>query len=118
MGVLSGNPKDEPMHYGEIFNLWSFSTKAKATISCYQAFLNHAGDKDLKKLLEDLIEQAKLESKECDKWLTDNGIAPAPSLPERPVAHWEDIPIGARFTDPEIAGHIAADSSLGLVACS
>lgn len=23
MGILSGNPKDEPMHYGEVFATWT-----------------------------------------------------------------------------------------------
>jgi len=23
MGILSGNPKDEPLHYGEVFSVWS-----------------------------------------------------------------------------------------------
>ncbi|GAB6990562.1 DUF3231 family protein [Paenibacillus pini] len=118
MGILSDNPKDEPMHYGEIFSVWQASTIAKGMVSGYQAFLNHAGDKDLKKILNDLIDQAKQEIKECDTLLTDNGIAPSPALPERPQVNLEDIPVGARFTDPEIAAKIAADTSLGLVACS
>lgn len=118
MGILSGNPKDEPMHYGEISSLWLSSTVAKGAVSCYQAYLNHAGDKDLKKILDDLIDQAKLEIKECDTLLTDNGIAPAPVLPERPPVKLEDIPVGARFADPEIAAKIAADTAVGLVACS
>ncbi|SFM49659.1 Protein of unknown function [Paenibacillus sp. 1_12] len=118
MGILSGNPKDEPMHYGEIFSVWQASTVAKGAVSCYQAFLNHSGDKDLKKVLDDLIDQAKLEIKECDALLTDNGIAPAPMMPERPPVKLEDIPIGARFADPEIAAKIGLDASLGLVACS
>jgi len=118
MGILSGNPKDEPMHYGEIFSVWETSMLAKGMVSCYEAYLNHAGDKDLKKILNDLLEQAKLEIKECDELLTDNGIPPAPGLPERPPVKLEDIPAGARFTDPEIAAKIAADTSLGLVACS
>ncbi|MNI64473.1 hypothetical protein D3C73_1199180 [compost metagenome] len=87
-------------------------------MSCYQAYLNHAGDKDLKKILNDLIDQAKLEIKECDILLTDNGIAPAPTMPERPPVKLEDIPAGARFADPEIAAKISADTSIGLVACS
>lgn len=87
-------------------------------VSCYQAFLNDAGDKDLKKLLDDLLDQAKLEIKECDTLLTENGIAPAPMLPERPPVKLDDIPAGARFTDPEIAAKLAADTSLGLVAAS
>lgn len=118
MGILDGNPKDEPMHYGEVFSVWEASKTAKGTVSCYQAYLNHAGDKELKKILDDLIDQAKLEIKECDALLTDNGIAPAPVLPERPDAKLEDIPIGARFMDQEIAAKIAVETAVGLVACS
>jgi hypothetical protein len=118
LGILSGNPKTEPMHYGEIFSVYQASMVAKGAVSCYQAYLNHSGDKDLKKILDALIEQAKMEIKECDALLSDNGIAAAPTLPERPSAKLEDIPVGARFTDPEIAAKIAADTSLGLVACS
>ncbi|CAH1190975.1 DUF3231 family protein [Paenibacillus sp. JJ-223] len=118
MGILSGNPKNEPMHYGEIFSIWQCSVAAKGAVSCYQAYLNHAGDQDLKKILDTLLDQAKLEIKECDTLLTENGIAPAPVLPERPPVKWEDIPVGARFTDPEIAAKIAADNALGLVAAS
>lgn len=118
MGILSGNPKDEPMHYGEVYGVWQTSMMAKGALSCYQAYLNHAGDKDLRKTLEALIDQAKLEIKEYDTLLTDNGIAPSPALPERPAVKLEDIPAGARFTDPEIAARIAVDTSAGLVACS
>ncbi|OBZ15343.1 DUF3231 family protein [Bacillus sp. FJAT-26390] len=118
MGILNGNPKDEPMHYGEVFSVWQASTVAKGSISCYQAYLNHAGDKELKKVLDALIDQAKLEIKELDALLTDNGIAATPVMPERPSVKLEDIPVGARFTDPEISAKIAADTSMGLVACS
>ncbi|MNB77485.1 hypothetical protein D3C75_241710 [compost metagenome] len=118
MGILNGDPKDEPMHYGEIFSVWQASMMARGAVSRYQAFMNHAGDKDLKKIIEALIDQAELEMKECDTLLTDNGIAPAPVLPRRPEVKLEDIPAGARFTDPEIAVHIAADVAAALVACS
>lgn len=118
MGILSGNPKDEPMSYGEINNVWQASIVAKGVVSCYQAYYYHAGDDDLKKTLLELIDQAKLEIKELDPLLTENGIAPAPTLPERPAARLEDIPVGARFSDLEIAAAIAADSAVGLVACS
>ncbi|TFE29422.1 DUF3231 family protein [Cohnella luojiensis] len=118
MGILSGNPKDEPLHYGEIFNVWNFSLASKGAVSCYQSYLNHAGDKDLKQLIKDLIDEAKHEEKECDKLLNDNGIIPAPALPDKPKANLEDIPVGARFSDPEIAAAISMDNSIGLVTCS
>ncbi|MDT3424665.1 hypothetical protein J2Z22_000177 [Paenibacillus forsythiae] len=118
MGILSGNPKDEPMHYGEIYSVWQSSMVAKGAVSFYRAFLIHAGDKDLKKILGDLIDQAELEISECDELLKNNGIATAPNMPDRSQAKLEDIPVGARFTDPEIAARIAADNATGLVACS
>lgn len=117
-GILGGNPKDEPMHYGEIFSVWQASTVAKGALSCYQAFMYHAGDHDLKKLLGTMIDQAELEISELDTLLADNGIASIPTMPKRPEAKLEDIPVGARFTDPEIAAKIAADCAMGLVACS
>lgn len=118
MGILGGNPKDEPMHYGEIYSVWQASMVAKGIVSCYQAFQNHAGDKELKKVLEALLDQAKLEIKELDELLTNNGIAPSPAPAERPAVKLEDIPVGARFTDMEIAAAIATDTGAGIVACS
>lgn len=118
MGILGGNPIDEPLHYGEIYDIWQFSVKAKGCISAYQAYQFHAGDRELKNMLDELIDQAELEVSECDTLLSNNGIAPSPVLPKRPKTKLEDIPVGARFTDQEIVAMIAGDTSMGLVACS
>lgn len=117
-GILGGNPKDEPMHYGEIFTLWETSMAAKGALSGYRAHMYHAGDSDLKKILAAMIDQAELEISECDSLLAEQGIAAAPALPNRPEARLEDIPVGARFTDPEIAAMVAASLAVGMVACS
>jgi hypothetical protein len=29
MGILSGNPKEEPLHYGEVFSAWNYSFSAR-----------------------------------------------------------------------------------------
>ncbi|WP_310832811.1 DUF3231 family protein [Paenibacillus pedocola] len=118
MGVLSGNSKDEPLHYGEIFNLWQCSASAKMSLSTFQAFHYHAGDQDLKEVIDNFIDQVHREIKECDKLLKTHGITPPPGLPDRPSVKLEDIPAGARFSDPEIAAALSAAASLGLVVCS
>jgi hypothetical protein len=118
MGVLDGNPKHEPLHYGEVFTIWEASMGAKGCLSCTTAYTYHVGDEDLKSLLGELIGQLKKEIKELDHLLLDNGIPPAPMPPERPEAKLEDIPAGARFTDMEVAAKIAMENSAGLVACS
>ncbi|WP_409340310.1 DUF3231 family protein [Paenibacillus sp. MBLB4367] len=118
MGILSGNSKDEPLHYGEVFDVWAFSMKAKGCVSVYRAYSFHAGDKELKKILDDLINQAELEVMECDSIIVSNGIATTPDLPVRPEAKLTDIPVGARISDQEIASLIGADTAASLVACS
>ncbi len=35
MGILSGNPKEEPMHYGEIFGVWSYLQTTKGFVAGY-----------------------------------------------------------------------------------
>ncbi|MGM8212196.1 DUF3231 family protein [Virgibacillus sp. W0430] len=118
MGILSGNPQNEPMHYGEVFATWTYLFAEKGMISMYQTFVNHTGDDDLKKLLEEAIQGAKGETQQIEELLKANGVALPPSPPERPKANLEDIPAGARITDPEISGLLSMNVAKGLVACS
>ncbi|WP_249872415.1 DUF3231 family protein [Oceanobacillus saliphilus] len=118
MGILSGNPKNEPMHYGEVFANWSFLLAAKGMVAGYQTKLNHTGDVDLQKLLEEAIQGAQEEIKQIETLLKDNGIGLPPTPPERAKARLEDIPTGARFQDPEISAALSANIAAGLVLCS
>jgi hypothetical protein len=118
MGILSGNPKDEPMHYGEVFGAWSYLLSANGLIAGYQVLTNHTGDEDLRKLLNEAIDQCKQEKKEIEALLKENGVALPPAPPERPNACLNNIPAGARINDPEIAAMLSRDTATGLVACS
>lgn len=118
MGILSGNPKNEPMHYGEVFSTWNFLLTAKGMVAAHQTHLNHAGDEDLQKLLQDIIQNGQQEIKQIEALLKENGVGLPPTPPERPNACLEDIPIGARFQDPEIAAALSMDIAAGLVTCS
>ncbi|MDQ0228027.1 DUF3231 family protein [Metabacillus niabensis] len=104
MGILSGKPQEEPLHSGEIYNLWSHLFATKGTLVSLQILDNHAGDHDLKVFLEDLMENCfKQEEQQTEAILKQNGIRLPPAPPGRPDVHVEDIPAGARFNDPEIA---------------
>ncbi|MCH7321763.1 DUF3231 family protein [Solibacillus sp. MA9] len=118
MGILGGNPKDEPLHYGEVFSVWTGLATANGLIAGYQTFYNHAGDEDLKKIIEDIIQALRDEVKPLEKILKINGVGLPPAPPERPVARIEDIPPGAKFNDPEISAALSVDLAAGLVACS
>ena len=118
MGILSGNPKDEPMHYGEVFSTWTYLTVGKGMLAANQTLINHSGDGDLKKLIEESIQQCKSEITQIEELLNENGVGLPPTPPDRPETSVEDIPVGARFQDPEVAAKLAADTAAGLVACS
>lgn len=118
MGILSGNPTEEPLHYGEVVSVWSFLFGMKNGIAAYQTLLNHAGDEDLKKLIEDAIRMDQQDMKQLETILKENGIALPPAPPERPNACLEDIPVGARFQDPEISAMLSKNVAEGLLACS
>ncbi|WP_141335439.1 DUF3231 family protein [Paenibacillus sp. tmac-D7] len=118
MGILDGNPKHEPMHYGEIYALWAFSSQTKLASTGYHTLRNHAGDSDLREFMKELIDVAAKEIDDCDALLIKNGITPPPSPPEKPKANLEDIPAGARFTDQEISASLSVDLMIGLNMCS
>ncbi|HEU5139383.1 MAG TPA: DUF3231 family protein [Bacillales bacterium] len=119
MGILSGNQTDEPMHYGEVFGVWSSLSVAKAQLVSYQLYRNHAGDEDLKKFITDMIQNlVKPGIDETTSLLKTNEVGLPPTPPERPDASREEIPTGARIMDPEIAAAISKDIALGLVADS
>lgn len=118
MGILSGNPQDEPMHYGEVFGTWTHLLANNGLIAGYQSYNNHIGDQDLKKLIEEAIQGMKNENHQLQELLKTNGIGLPPAPPDRPNANLEDIPVGARFTDPEISASVSKDAAAALVACS
>ncbi|WP_223701383.1 DUF3231 family protein [Sutcliffiella deserti] len=118
MGILNGNPQDEPLHYGEVFGIWTYLSTNNGLVAGYQTFINHTGDEDLKKLLEEAIQGMKNESQQIAELLKANGIGLPPAPPERPVAKLEDIPVGARFNDPEISATVSMDVAKALVTCS
>ncbi|MBE1554523.1 DUF3231 family protein [Sporosarcina limicola] len=118
MGILSGNSKNEPMHYGEVIGVWAFIGANNGLISAYEVFINHASDEELISFLRESIQMMQSETKEVGKLLKANGITLPPTLPERPKANADDIPAGARFMDPEISGAISINVGQGLVSCS
>ena len=119
MGILSSNPIEEPMHYGEVYAVWDAYSMAKGQVASFEVLYNHTGDKDLKKFIEDMIQNiSKPCIEETEQLLKENGVGLPPTPPKRPEASTEDIPVGARIMDPEIVATFSMSIALGLVADS
>lgn len=118
MGILSGNPANEPMHYGEVAGVWGYLFTIKNLFVLYQVFLNHTGDKDLREFIQDTLNDQRDEIQQIENLLKENEVPLPPSPPERPYTSLENIPVGARINDPEVAAAISREMALGLVSCS
>lgn len=118
MGILDGNPQNEPLHYGEVYTMWSHLLANHGAIAASQTYVNHIGDADLKKLAVEGIEGMKGENNQIEQILKANGVGLPPAPPERPSANLEEIPVGARFSDPEISAGLSKTTGEALVACS
>lgn len=118
IGILSGNPKKQALHYGEVFSMWSYLLTLKGATVEVQTWMNHTGDRDLKRLLEEINQGTKREAEEIEILLKENGVGLPPTPPERPLADLERIPPGAKFSDPEISAMMSAMLAAGLIGCS
>ncbi|GGB31438.1 DUF3231 family protein [Virgibacillus dakarensis] len=119
MSKLNGNPQEEPLHSGEVFHLWSYLYGSKAVLVTMQVLINHTGDHDLKVFLEDLVESGfTQEEQQVEAIIKETGIRLPPAPPDRPNVEVQDIPAGARFNDPEIAGLVQKELTTGKILCS
>ena len=41
MGILSGNPQNEPLHYGEVFDIWSYLLAAQGNCKPSSVYESH-----------------------------------------------------------------------------
>ncbi|MFZ3578474.1 DUF3231 family protein [Virgibacillus sp. DJP39] len=109
----------EPLHSGEVFNLWSYLYDTKSTLVTLQILTNHTGDKDLKAFLEDVTENSfTQEEQQVEAILKEAGIRLPPAPPDRPNVELQDIPAGARFNDAEIVKLIQKELIAGRILCS
>ena len=90
----------------------------KDMVTSCQTLMNHTGDADLFKVLEDIMHEAQREEAEVEQLLKEHGVSLPPSPAEKPYSDLESIPVGARFNDSEIAGAISKSVAASLVACS
>ncbi|MEC5425955.1 DUF3231 family protein [Virgibacillus sp. C22-A2] len=119
MGMLDTKPQEEPLHSGEVFNLWTYLYSTKGFLVTLQTLINHTGDNDLKVFLEDLYENAfTQEDQQVEALLKETGIRLPPAPPDRPNVELQDIPAGARFNDPEIAVLVQKELMIGKMTCS
>ena len=116
---MFNNYKDNFLHYGEVFNICTYLSKAKDCLVKYQTLINHCEDTELSSFIKSMLEDVVIpEIKKMESILKANGVDIPPTPQEKPMADYNTIPVGARFLDPQIATCVLDDIAMNLVACS
>lgn len=111
--------KEEALHAGEIYHLWSYLKQAKFNNVFLQILINHTENETFKNFIEEIFENVfESEEQQVEIILKELGIRLPQAPPDRPHVAVEDIPAGARFNDPEIAHLLENELSNGKLLCS
>jgi hypothetical protein len=108
-----------PLHVGEVMNLWFYLHGTEQTLRYDQHALNLAMDPDLREKLQDIIENIHRPMiNELTEFFKKEAI-PLPDLgAEKLIGDFKALPEGARMNDEEIANLVAYNLVVGITAAS
>ncbi|SDH38982.1 Protein of unknown function [Alteribacillus persepolensis] len=104
--LVDKDPK-APLHVGEVMGLWTYLTILNEAIQYEKMGLNTTTDEDLKRLLTDAKKLCENQSRKISAFLQKEGIPMPPTTQQKPNSEPNDIPLGVKLTDDEIANGIS-----------
>ncbi|HYF75970.1 MAG TPA: DUF3231 family protein [Symbiobacteriaceae bacterium] len=103
------NKEEKPLHAGEVMHLWKIMAAFTDGHTLLLVLLNHASDTELKRYIESFTKDFEEPwMKRFTDFMQNEGIPLPPASAVHPKANHNEIPLGAKFTDGEIASVIAA----------
>jgi hypothetical protein len=99
--------KKYPLHVGEVTNLWILLTMLEEGLTLYQTSLNTTMDDELIRTLQNGEENTKIAIQKLTEFMKNEGIPLTQPPQERPKSDPNSIPIGAKYTDEEIANLVS-----------
>ncbi|HWI50707.1 MAG TPA: DUF3231 family protein [Symbiobacteriaceae bacterium] len=109
---------DDPLHVGEVMNLWLCYTGVAESRSICLLLTNHTNDSDLKEIIEHLIDDLETPMiKRLGDLMLSEGVALPAITGDKPKADESAIPLGAKLTDAEIANLLVVKLEGMLTVC-
>ncbi|SEM22199.1 Protein of unknown function [Mesobacillus persicus] len=104
-----------PVHVGEVMNLWLYLNGAEQFLREEQTAFNVVQDEELRKKLDDLINNVhKPMIKELKDFLTNEGIPLPDNFRNIGKGEFQTVPEGAKLSDNEIANLIFNNINMGI----
>lgn len=107
-----------PLHVGEVMNLWTYHTMLTEINRFAQMALNTTIDDELIEALNNSIGDCSKQVAEIEIICKKESIPLPPTTEPKPLSHPNDVPLGAKMTDDEIANGLSIKQVLATVACA
>ncbi|WP_245954364.1 DUF3231 family protein [Paenibacillus flagellatus] len=103
---IDDEPKD-PLHVGEVMGCWIYLGGLEEAASMVQAGLNTTTDGDLVHALKQDQQLGEDQRKRLTDFMIREGISLPPASETKPKSNPNDIPLGVKLTDDEIANGLS-----------
>ncbi|WP_335869541.1 DUF3231 family protein [Bacillus sp. 2205SS5-2] len=115
--MVDEEPKP-PLHVGEVMNLWTVLTIFEEAHSIYISSLNMTTDEELTHALNVAEKTSKKDIVEFQVFLKKEGVPLPVASDEKPKSDPNDVPLGVKLTDNEIANAVSAKIAACIVLCA
>lgn len=112
------NEEKAPLHVGETMNLWMFLTTIHEANIFNQMGMNSTNDDELLEMLQDSTKTCEKQTKQVTDLLIREGIALPPLTQHKPATNPNDIPLGTKMTDDEIANGVSIKDVAVIMICA
>lgn len=104
--TLVDNEEKQPLNIIEVGDCWTYLTSLEEFIRYEEVGLNTTTDDEVKEMLTDAIKQCESQAKRLSTFMIKEGI-PLPVAPSaKPKSDENEVPLGVKLTDNELANGI------------
>jgi len=114
---MDDEPKP-PLHIGEAMACWTYLAILNEASRYLEIALNTTTDKDLSQSLVDSRDQCQSESRQLTDFMRHEGLSLPPTSEAKPKSEPDDIPIGVKMTDDEIANGLSIKTVAAILHCA
>jgi hypothetical protein len=114
---MDDDPKP-PLHIGEAMGCWTYLGFLGEVQNYERIALNTTIDPELKDLFETGLELAKSHIKQLHEFMQNEGVPLPPMAPEKTLSDPNDIPLGVKLSDNELANGMVVNLISAAVMCA
>ncbi|WP_456276338.1 DUF3231 family protein [Bacillus sp. AK128] len=107
-----------PLHVGEVMSFWTYLTVLDEAIRYEEVGLNTTTDDEVKELLVDAKKLCESQSQRLSSFMQKEGIPLPPGPKKKPLSEPNEIPLGVKFTDDEIANGVSLKVAAAGMECA